>query len=170
MKKKDYKAVKVIQPMTFDNVTYARDELKKCDSKLKLGVVLTLCAVPYTLFILLMMILKARIDSNPIIDFIGIVFLVIALGATLIGVVMIHVGGVAFRFAKKVTYWCWTLVPIFPIDLCVAFIGGAMALFSVLAMPALYLALGTYAVYREKCDAEAFLALMMATPAPKQQS
>lgn len=167
MKKKDYQSIKVIEITQFDNVAYAQSELEKCEKKVKLGMILTLCALPFTLIMLFVM-GNRHMGDIPVLDFLGPVIMVFALGAMLIGVIMVGVLGIIFRLGKKVIYWCWMLVPVFPFDLCAAVIGGAMIAMSILIVPALYLVMGTYAAYREKCDATAFLAMMMAEASQEQ--
>lgn len=167
MKKMDYESIKVVETTQFDNVAYAQSELHKCEVKVKFGMILTLCALPYTLIMLLMM-ANSAIGDNPVVDFLAPVITIIALVAVLVGVVMLGVLGIIFRLAKKVVFWCWMLVPIFPIDLGIALVGGFVVVLSILTVPALYLAVGTYAAHSEKSDAEAFLAIMMAKPTQKQ--
>lgn len=163
MEKKAYQSVRIIEITEFDNVANAQKELSKYAMKVKLGMILTLCALPYTIIMLFMM-GNGHMGDTPVLDFVAPAIMVIALGATLIGAVMVGVLGIMFRLAKKVIYWCWLLVPIFPIDLGVALVGGVLVFMSILVLPALYLVMGTYAAYRAKCSAKAYLTRMMAAP------
>lgn len=138
------------EEMRFDDVLFAQNTLKECEGKLnrnKIGVVVSLLVPVFDVIVSL--ILEKMNNGDAAFTW----WFIAAIVAYVIG------GGLmsSLKMVWKTTVFSWFIIPIFPIDACVAIVAfctaGAVALF----LPIVFVLMTRYQLSKDKKAAEAYL-------------
>lgn len=139
------------EEMRFDDVLFAQNTLKECEEKLKrnkIGVIVSLI-VPVFDVIVSMILEKMNMGDTAL-----TYWIIAAVVAYIIG------GGImsSLKMVWKTTVFSWFIIPVFPVDLCVAFVAFCTAGAAALFLPIVFVLMTRYQIGKDKKAAEEYLA------------